>query len=134
MEQTDTARWDSTFEFPTLIDAARSLAPEIRRRSAEFEAARRLPADLARKIAERGLFRLWAPKIHGGFEMPPVDAMRVIEEVSQSDGSVGWCVMIAVVSSRRRERKKFLGANHSRSLAARSLPRAKRLRSREVTE
>jgi alkylation response protein AidB-like acyl-CoA dehydrogenase len=99
MEQLDTARWNSTSGFPTLIDAARSLAPEIRRRSAEFEAARRLPADLARKIAERGLFRLWAPKSHGGFEMPPVDAMRVIEEVSQFDGSVGWCVMIAVVSS-----------------------------------
>jgi alkylation response protein AidB-like acyl-CoA dehydrogenase len=126
--------------FPALIEAARSLAPQIRSRSAEFETARRVLADLARKIAERGLFRLWAPKIYGGFEMPPVDAMRVIEEVSQSDGSVGWRVMIAVVSSLLggylppEGAEEVFGRDPMTIVGGALAPTGRRLPLREVTE
>ena len=31
---------------------------------------------------------------YGGAERHPLEIIRVIEEVSRADGSVGWCVMI----------------------------------------
>ncbi len=78
---------------PELLAVA-GLAPEISARAREFEAVRRLPADLARKLAEAGVFRMAIAKAYGGAERRPLDLVRVIEEVSRADGSVGWCVMI----------------------------------------
>ncbi len=84
--------------FPEL-EAARALAPEVSARAAEIEAARRLPADLARKFAEAGLFRISIPKIYNGAELHPIDCVRVIEELSRADGSAGWCLMIGAVTA-----------------------------------
>jgi alkylation response protein AidB-like acyl-CoA dehydrogenase len=75
-------------------EAAVALAPEITARSREFESVRRLPADLARKLAEAGIFRMAIAREYGGAERRPADLVRVIEEVARADGSVGWCVMI----------------------------------------
>jgi indole-3-acetate monooxygenase len=79
--------------FPEL-EAVAALAPEITARSREFESARRLPADVARKLAEAGVFRIAIAREYGGAERRPADLVRVIEEVSRADGSIGWCVMI----------------------------------------
>jgi alkylation response protein AidB-like acyl-CoA dehydrogenase len=76
------------------IDAITRLAPEITARSAEVEEVRRLPADLARRLAEQGLFRIMVPRDYGGAELHLIESVRVIEEVSRLDGSIGWCVMI----------------------------------------
>jgi alkylation response protein AidB-like acyl-CoA dehydrogenase len=76
------------------LEAARALAPVIMARARECEAARRLPSDLALKLAEAGLFRIVVPKIFGGSELHLIDIVRVIEEVSRADGSIGWCHMI----------------------------------------
>ena len=45
---------------PTL-SAARALQPELAARAAEMEEVRRLPADLAAKLAQGGLFRMVTP-------------------------------------------------------------------------
>jgi alkylation response protein AidB-like acyl-CoA dehydrogenase len=79
--------------FPEL-EAVAALAPEISARSREFESARRMPADVARKLAEAGVFRIAIAREYGGAERRPADLVRVIEEVSRADGSIGWCVMI----------------------------------------
>jgi alkylation response protein AidB-like acyl-CoA dehydrogenase len=79
---------------PPELDAVRRFAPEIADRSREFEALRRLPADLAARLAEAGLFRMSIAEAYGGAERHPLEVVRVIEEVSRADGSVGWCVMI----------------------------------------
>jgi indole-3-acetate monooxygenase len=76
------------------LDAVDALAAEIKARAAEVEAARRLPADLAHRLAEAGLFRIMVPKDYGGGELHLIESVRVIEEVSRLDGSIGWCVMI----------------------------------------
>jgi indole-3-acetate monooxygenase len=81
------------------VVTARTLTPEIMVRAEEIELARRLPADLAQKLAATGLFRIAQPRVYGGTECHPSDIVRVIEEVSQADGSVGWCVMIAAVTA-----------------------------------
>jgi alkylation response protein AidB-like acyl-CoA dehydrogenase len=84
--------------FPEL-EAAVALGPQISARSREFESVRRLPADLARQLAEAGIFRIAIAKDYGGSERTPADLIRVIEEVSRADGSVGWCVMIGSVTA-----------------------------------
>jgi indole-3-acetate monooxygenase len=76
------------------LDAVDTLAAEITARAAEVEAARRLPADLAHRLAEAGLFRIMVPRDYGGGELHLIESVRVIEEVSRLDGSIGWCVMI----------------------------------------
>lgn len=81
------------------VVTARSFAPEIISRAEEIETGRRLPADLAHKLAAAGLFRLAQPRVYGGTECHPADIVRVIEEISRADGSVGWCVMIAAVTA-----------------------------------
>ncbi|MEM7411818.1 MAG: acyl-CoA dehydrogenase family protein [Myxococcota bacterium] len=81
------------------LAAARSLDPEVRARADEIESARRLPADLSKRFAEAGFYRMWAPEVYGGLELPPADAARTIEALAQADGSSAWCVFIAVTSS-----------------------------------
>ncbi len=42
-----------------------------------------------------GMFSLWLPKSLGGPELNAADFVRVIEELSRMDGSVGWCASVA---------------------------------------
>jgi alkylation response protein AidB-like acyl-CoA dehydrogenase len=77
------------------VSAAHALAPTIRDRAAETEAARRLPADLAAEIAAAGLFRMAVPKSLGGAEAPPQAIFDALEILGAADAATGWCAMIA---------------------------------------
>jgi len=76
------------------MDAARSLAPQIKELAGEIEQSRRLPQPLVENIAKAGLFRLWVPRSIGGEETDPMTLVRVVEEVSRADGATGWCVAL----------------------------------------
>ena len=78
----------------TFLEAVRDLAPQIEARVAQVEIDRRLPAELAQTMAELGIFRLMIPSSLGGLEMDLIPALHVFEEISQIDGSTGWCAMI----------------------------------------
>ncbi len=78
------------------MDTVRALKPEVRRRAREIEQARRLPADLARRMAEAGLFRLYLPRSIGGDERSPVEVTTLFAEMAEADASVAWCFMIGV--------------------------------------
>src|SRR5690349_15825577 len=82
-----------------MMDCARALDRELRDRAVELERERRLPADLARKLAEAGFFRAAIPVAFGGAELDPSSMVRVIETVSSCDGSSGWCVMIGMTTA-----------------------------------
>ncbi len=84
--------------FPEL-ETAKALAPEVESRAGEIESVRRMPADLARKLAEAGLFRIAIPRVYHGAECHPSECVRVIEEISRADGSAGWCLMIGAVTA-----------------------------------
>jgi indole-3-acetate monooxygenase len=77
------------------IDA---LKEEISARAADIEEARRLPADLAEKLASTGAFRLLVPKTLGGLECSPMVSLSAIERTAMADSSTGWCVMIAATT------------------------------------
>jgi alkylation response protein AidB-like acyl-CoA dehydrogenase len=84
---------------PSPLDAARSLAADIRASAIDTERGRRLPPILVAKMAEAGLFRLCVPADLGGLEASPRAALEVLEEVAKADGAAGWCVMVAITSS-----------------------------------
>jgi alkylation response protein AidB-like acyl-CoA dehydrogenase len=73
-----------------VLDAFRNLSPEIVERADEIEQGRRVPPDLIDKIEHAGLFRLLLPRFYGGEDLHPLQASRVIEELSRADGTMGW--------------------------------------------
>jgi indole-3-acetate monooxygenase len=85
-------------EHPLLAEARR-LAPELSARSEEIESARRLPAALARELADAGFFRMVLPEAYGGLELHPARIIEIVEELSRADGSVGWNVMIGACTA-----------------------------------
>ena len=75
-----------------LVRIAESLAPEILANLDRIDAECQLPPDLAERMAAHNLFCLYAPQDLGGPELDPLTAFRVVETISQADGSAGWCV------------------------------------------
>jgi alkylation response protein AidB-like acyl-CoA dehydrogenase len=85
----------------TPLDIARALAPRIRARAEEIEAARQLPADLVLEIANARLFKVGVSEADGGLGADIVTTLRVIEEVARADGSTGWCLAMGVNTFRQ---------------------------------
>ncbi|MCC6921394.1 MAG: acyl-CoA dehydrogenase family protein [Alphaproteobacteria bacterium] len=81
-----------------LLAAAEAFAPELEARAAEFERERRLPAELAHRMAEARLFAMMVPDVYGGVEADPLTAAEVIERLAIADGSAAWCVFIGATS------------------------------------
>src|SRR5262245_5605616 len=76
------------------ITAAKSFHDELKRRAGEIEAARRLPADIAKKFMDAGYFRLLVPTDYGGLESDPLTFARLVETLAEADGSAAWVAMI----------------------------------------
>ena len=83
---------DDTVEW---LDKARALEPLVAQYRDQAEAERRLPRPLFEAMREQGFFSLWTPRSLSGGEVSLETAVRVTEELSRQDGSVGWNVMIA---------------------------------------
>jgi indole-3-acetate monooxygenase len=77
----------------------REFAPGIPARAAEIEAARQMPLDLVEALKTIGVFRMFAPKSHGGMELDFPSGMKVVTELAKIEGSIGWTAMIASAST-----------------------------------
>ncbi len=77
----------------TVVRAA-GFAREIQERAAAIEAARRMPQDLAVRMAGAGLFRALVPTRYGGGQVHPREFFDAVMSTAEADGSVGWCLMI----------------------------------------
>ncbi|CAN0495681.1 unnamed protein product, partial [Scytosiphon promiscuus] len=85
--------------YETLQAALNALAPELADRAAEMDDARRLPADLAGKMAAAGAFRMMTPKTYGGLELTAREFIEGVEQIARANASAGWCSMIACTTS-----------------------------------
>ena len=83
----------------SIVAEARSLAPLIAESGGAMNAERRLPARLVDALRTLGAFRMAVPRVYGGLELDPITQVRVVEELSRMDGSVGWCAMISTAGS-----------------------------------
>lgn len=84
-----------SYSHASILEAAKSLDPELRARAEEMEECRRLPADLAQKMAGAGIFRMILPSYLGGLELSPLELVETVEVLSRANASAGWCAMIA---------------------------------------
>lgn len=77
-----------------MLANARDLAPLVRDRADDIEAARQLPDDLYARLVETGAIRMAMPRAWGGRELAPLEQIEVIEVLAHADASVGWCTSI----------------------------------------
>ena len=75
-----------------LLEAARSLAPQIAAAADETEQQRQVPASLVAALRGAGLYRMLVPRSAGGAELTLREFAEVIEEVARSDASTAWCM------------------------------------------
>ncbi|HEY2514188.1 MAG TPA: acyl-CoA dehydrogenase family protein [Polyangiaceae bacterium] len=73
----------------------RGLAPTIEKWRDAAEQERRLPRPLFEALRQADVFKMSTPLSEGGDETDEVTALRVLEELSRQDGSVGWNAMVA---------------------------------------
>ncbi len=82
----------------SLLAHAQGFQDELRKRSPEFEEARKLPAELSKRFAAAGFYRMLVPEVYGGLEATPRDFTRTVETLAQADGAAAWCSFIAATS------------------------------------
>ncbi len=81
-----------------LMAEAERAAAALAGRSAEIEARRSLPPDIADSLAAAGLYRLLTPAAYGGHETPPASYFLLIERLARADAAAAWCCFIANTS------------------------------------
>ena len=77
-----------------VLGAVRELGPTIAAQAGEIEKLRQVPKELLDKLTQAGCFRLLLPTSVGGLGADLPSAMRVFEQLSRADASVGWIVML----------------------------------------
>ena len=82
-----------------LLDAARALRPTIAAQAEQIERNGELPESLVDALAAAGLFTMLVPRELDGAQVDPETCLRIIEEVSRADGSVGWCLHVGTSCS-----------------------------------
>jgi alkylation response protein AidB-like acyl-CoA dehydrogenase len=60
-----------------ILADVRELAPSIAARAAEIEAARRVPLDMVETLRSIGVFRMFAPRSHGGLELALPESLAI---------------------------------------------------------
>lgn len=63
---------------------------EVARRAGEFTRLRHVPRDVVGKFRLAGFYRATTPHRFGGDARPPAEFLRMVERVSEVDGSAGW--------------------------------------------
>jgi len=89
---------------PSLLEAARKLAPMIRTYAGDTESLRALPAPVFEALADAGIFHMAFPRSMGGAELDLPTYIQVIEEIGKADASTGWvvnqCAIFATYAAR----------------------------------
>jgi indole-3-acetate monooxygenase len=73
-----------------LLSAVDRIRPLIIENAANAEANRQLSGVVYDAMYQAGLFAMLAPKARGGFELHPVESMRVLEAVARIDSASAW--------------------------------------------
>jgi indole-3-acetate monooxygenase len=77
---------------PSLLDVARTLAPQIQSYADEIEAERELPRPLFEALADAGMFHMALPRALGCPEIDLPTYIQVIEELGKADASTAWVI------------------------------------------
>ncbi|MEU8527629.1 3-hydroxy-9,10-secoandrosta-1,3,5(10)-triene-9,17-dione monooxygenase oxygenase subunit [Streptomyces sp. NPDC048629] len=80
-----------------VLEAVRALAPVLRERAAEAEAARKVPEASIEDLAGTGFFQLLQPRAYGGFAADPAVFYTAVKEIAKACGSTGWVASVVGV-------------------------------------
>jgi len=83
----------------SLVEAAKLLAPRLRRRAAEAEQQRMVHPETIAEMREAGLFRLMQPPAYRGFGREFADYIVVAEELGAGCPSSAWIYGNAILKS-----------------------------------
>jgi alkylation response protein AidB-like acyl-CoA dehydrogenase len=89
----------SALSSPDYLERARAIFPIVEANAAEGEAAGAMPEATIAALKEAGLFWMLVDAELGGGGLPIDAALEVMEVVSEADGSTGWALMAASVST-----------------------------------
>jgi indole-3-acetate monooxygenase len=67
-----------------------SVLTEIRARRDEFDTKRHVPRDVIAQLKQLGVYRAHTPQCFGGAGKSPAEFLKMIETISEADGSAGW--------------------------------------------
>jgi alkylation response protein AidB-like acyl-CoA dehydrogenase len=81
-----------------LVQRAESLAAAFAQRSAEIEAARRLPTDISKQMGAAGFYRMFVAERLGGLDVSPAVAAQVYEALAKGDAACGWVAFIGATT------------------------------------
>jgi len=84
---------------PNLQAKADAWHTELLRRAEEIEINRKLPQDLANRLAGDGFYALCTPVCLGGTGATPRDYALSVETLARADASAAWCAFIATTAS-----------------------------------
>jgi 3-hydroxy-9,10-secoandrosta-1,3,5(10)-triene-9,17-dione monooxygenase len=73
-----------------LVQRARDLVPQLKARSAQAEAERRIPKETIADMKAAGFFRILQPKAYGGYEMDPEVFYDVCMTIAEGCMSTAW--------------------------------------------
>jgi 3-hydroxy-9,10-secoandrosta-1,3,5(10)-triene-9,17-dione monooxygenase len=77
-----------------LLARATALGPLLRRRAADCEQLRRVPAETMADFAAAGFFDMLKPRRYGGAELDPPAFLRICIEIGRHCGSSAWVLAI----------------------------------------
>jgi alkylation response protein AidB-like acyl-CoA dehydrogenase len=77
---------------PSVLEAARRLAPLVRENAAKIDADRELPKPVFHALADAGFYLMCVPRAVGGLEIDFPTYIQVLEELGKADASTAWTV------------------------------------------
>lgn len=83
----------------SLLEQAKALRPLFERMGEANEKKGLLSDEVVHALHSSGLFAMWVPNCLGGAELTPTESLKLIEEVACADGSTGWVLMAAALST-----------------------------------
>jgi alkylation response protein AidB-like acyl-CoA dehydrogenase len=77
---------------PSVLEAARRLAPLVRENADKIDADRQLPKPVFHALADAGIYLMAVPRAVGGLEIDFPTYLQVIEELGKADASTAWTI------------------------------------------
>jgi alkylation response protein AidB-like acyl-CoA dehydrogenase len=77
---------------PSVLEAARRLAPLVRENADKIDADRELPKPVFHALADAGFYVMAVPRAVGGLEIDFPTYVQVIEEIAKADASTAWTI------------------------------------------
>ena len=77
---------------PSVLEAARRLAPLVRENADKIDADRELPKPVFHALADAGFYLMCVPRAVGGLETDFPTYLQVLEVLGQADASTAWTI------------------------------------------